>query len=241
MKFWLCAILTTWATFFLQPIDASTLQLNMPFSASTHQLFNSSTLEVPAYKTLSRVANETVADSLFPNRSISHKSDNSRLLYATEFKLTDEFDESKRNSLGLYVFGGMGLGFSMEYERKLMNTYKGLGIRAGLGIAAFDISYFSIPFQLNYLIGGDGEYLELGAGATGLINFGNTNEPICSVLGLELPGHNRFWMLSSATVVGRFALKWNTNQMYVLRIGITPIYGYGQFTLVPLLNLEFPF
>ena len=186
-------------------------------------------------------------DYPFSNHFYSTRVDNSWLVIKNnsrkerESEKMLEFDEYKRNSLGMYVFGGMGLGFSMEYERKLAKSYKGLGIRGGLGLAAFDISYLSVPIQLNYLLGGDGEYVELGTGATFIVNNGNVKEPYCNILGLQLPGHSRSWILASATIGGRFAFEWKQNDIMIFRLGFTPCFGYGQSILVPYINLDFLF
>ena len=63
--------------------------------------------------------------------------------------------------------GGSGIIYSLNFDTRFGKKENGLGLRIGAGGAGGDGSgYFAIPAQLNYLLGENGKYLELGAGAT---------------------------------------------------------------------------
>lgn len=63
--------------------------------------------------------------------------------------------------------GGSAVVYSLNFDSRFRKQENGLGFRIGVGGAGSDGSgYFAIPAQLNYLLGENGKYLELGAGAT---------------------------------------------------------------------------
>ena len=63
--------------------------------------------------------------------------------------------------------GGSGLIYSLNFDSRFSKTENGAGFRIGLGGAGGnDGGYFAVPAQINYLLGENGKYLELGAGAT---------------------------------------------------------------------------
>ncbi len=63
--------------------------------------------------------------------------------------------------------GGPGLLFSANYDTRLTPHRDGIGIRAGLGyFSADDVSLLTVPLQLNYLLGQEKQYFEIGLGAT---------------------------------------------------------------------------
>lgn len=63
--------------------------------------------------------------------------------------------------------GGSAVIYSLNFDSRFAKQENGLGFRIGVGGAGADGSgYFAIPAQLNYLLGENGKYLELGAGAT---------------------------------------------------------------------------
>lgn len=66
-----------------------------------------------------------------------------------------------------FELGGPGIIYSFNYDGRLSGYENGIGFRIGLGGASVNREgYYAIPFQLNYLAGNRGKYLELGAGAT---------------------------------------------------------------------------
>jgi hypothetical protein len=63
--------------------------------------------------------------------------------------------------------GGPGLLFSANYDTRLTAHRGGIGIRAGLGYFGVDnTSLLSVPLQVNYLLGEEKQYFEIGLGAT---------------------------------------------------------------------------
>lgn len=62
---------------------------------------------------------------------------------------------------------GPGIAYSVNYDGRLNKIENGLGIRVGVsGAGGNGGGYFALPVQVNYLLGNNGQYLELGAGAT---------------------------------------------------------------------------
>jgi len=63
--------------------------------------------------------------------------------------------------------GGPGLLLSANYDTRLTAQRGGIGIRAGLGyLSVDDVSLLTVPLQLNYLLGQDKQYFEVGLGGT---------------------------------------------------------------------------
>lgn len=70
---------------------------------------------------------------------------------------------------------GPGITFSANYDSRFSKRQDGFGGRAGLGYASdSDFSIFSIPLQVNYLLGNKGKYFEMGLGAT-YVNFSGSD------------------------------------------------------------------
>jgi hypothetical protein len=86
--------------------------------------------------------------------------------------------EVSANASQLYFeLGGPGVIYSFNYDGRFGGYENGIGFRIGVGGAYWNGSgYFALPVQLNYLLGTNGKYIEIGAGATyapGLNLFGN--------------------------------------------------------------------
>lgn len=63
--------------------------------------------------------------------------------------------------------GGSAVIYSLNFDSRFAKQENGLGFRIGVGGAGADgTGYFAVPAQINYLLGENGKYLELGAGAT---------------------------------------------------------------------------
>ena len=59
--------------------------------------------------------------------------------------------------------GGPGIFLSANYDTRLANSNKGLGVRAGVGTIFDQYSLsFTLPVGLNYLLGKEKNFLELG-------------------------------------------------------------------------------
>ena len=66
-----------------------------------------------------------------------------------------------------FQLGGAGPILSVVYDRRFNKRVNGLGFGVGLGFwAETDISIFSIPVQVNYLLGKQNHFIELAGGTT---------------------------------------------------------------------------
>ena len=64
------------------------------------------------------------------------------------------------------VYGRAGI-FSVNYDRRFSNRLDGFGFTVGAGYFSIaGLSLVSVPVTINYLLGNNGKYLELGGGAT---------------------------------------------------------------------------
>jgi hypothetical protein len=71
--------------------------------------------------------------------------------------------------------GGAGLAISGNYDARFKKERNGWGYRVGVGFfASGGNNVFTVPFQINYLIGEHSHMLELGAGTT-FLNSNGTN------------------------------------------------------------------
>jgi hypothetical protein len=62
---------------------------------------------------------------------------------------------------------GPSIIYSITYDGRLANREDGIGFRLGIGGASVEGSGFlTVPFQMNYLVGYHGNYMEFGLGAT---------------------------------------------------------------------------
>ena len=81
-------------------------------------------------------------------------------------KQTDSLKKIRAENVFIEL-AGPGLLFSGNYDTRFSNKRDGLGARIGFGYAASDgTSFTSVPIQLNYLLGKNGKYFEVGAGLT---------------------------------------------------------------------------
>lgn len=119
------------------------------------------------------------------------------------------------------IFGN-GLTYSFNYDQRFSNRLDGLGFRAGISYIAVDGSSVStIPLGLNYLLGKNGKYFELGAGATYAIG---------------VDGSNTFASGSDNTVgdgfIGTMTIGYRREPEdggFLFRASLTPVFGYGIF------------
>jgi len=86
-----------------------------------------------------------------------------------------------------FELGGAGGIFSVDYDTRLTNRRNGIGMRAGLGFlpGIFSPSVLTIPVQVNYLLGKQSNFLEIGGGFTyssaeylGSVIIGYRHQPI---------------------------------------------------------------
>lgn len=72
-----------------------------------------------------------------------------------------------RAETAFFELFGPGITFSANYDTRFSNRRDGAGIRVGLGYFADEsFSFFTLPVQLNYLLGKKNKFFEIGAGAT---------------------------------------------------------------------------
>jgi hypothetical protein len=78
---------------------------------------------------------------------------------------------------GVYAeLGGQSIVLSVNYDTRLLQSNKGFGMRAGVGTVFDPYSFgFTVPVGLNYLLGKDRNFLELGVGAT-YVHFQDKNQ-----------------------------------------------------------------
>ncbi len=72
--------------------------------------------------------------------------------------------------------GGPGLALTINYDRRFGNDVDKWGYRIGAGYYNTGANWVAtIPFQINYLYGGETSFLEVGAGTTFVRSHGSTN------------------------------------------------------------------
>lgn len=84
--------------------------------------------------------------------------------------------EERERGRGVYaeIFGS-GVTYSFNYDQRFQKRLDGLGFKAGLSFLAVDgTGLGTVPFGLNYLLGKNGKYFELGLGGT--YGFGYDNQ-----------------------------------------------------------------
>lgn len=83
------------------------------------------------------------------------------------------FEAGPRAKTVFVEIGGPGF-ISANYDFRFAEARNAWGMRAGLGYFAVEgESFFTIPLQVNYLLGRGGNYFEMGAGAS-FLNLGYT-------------------------------------------------------------------
>jgi len=84
--------------------------------------------------------------------------------------------ESKRPRTAFLELGGPGLALTFNYDSRFGHRVDKWGYRVGTGYYnTGSNSVFSVPLQINYLLGANDNFLELGIGTTFLYSKGSTN------------------------------------------------------------------
>ncbi len=79
---------------------------------------------------------------------------------------TDSLDNKRAQNVYAEL-AGPGLIFSVNYDTRFSNKQDGLGGRIGIGgLSSNGSSIFTIPVQLNYLLGKSNKFFEIGLGFT---------------------------------------------------------------------------
>lgn len=114
--------------------------------------------------------------------------------------------------------GGSGLIYSLNFDSRFSKTENGLGFRLGIGGAGGDgTGYFAIPAQINYLLGENGKYLELGGGLT----YVNVQDDFFFNDQTESAAYANVVIGFRSQPFGRKGLTW--------RVAFTPFIGGGAF------------
>ena len=125
---------------------------------------------------------------------------------------------------------GRSLIFSVNYDTRFFNRVDGLGISAGMGFVGIDgESLFSVPITLNYLLGKNGKYLELGIGAT----YFNANVT-----------DNDDAESGGSTVIGTMTIGYRSQPIdggFMFRAGINPLFFSNTFLPYPYISVGYNF
>ncbi len=81
---------------------------------------------------------------------------------------SNNFSEQGSRAQSIYFeILGPGVTYSFNYDTRFQNTLDGLGGRIGVSLITADgNSLFTMPAMINYLLGDEGKYFEMGLGAT---------------------------------------------------------------------------
>ncbi len=110
--------------------------------------------------------------------------------------------------------GGPGLALTVNYDARFGDNIDKWGYRIGAGYYNTGANWVaSVPFQINYLYGGDGSFLELGAGTTFVRSNGSSR-------GTTFEFDNITGFIGTATIGYRFQQE---NGGINFRIGFVPI------------------
>lgn len=78
------------------------------------------------------------------------------------------------NKILFVEIGGPGLAISLNYDQRLSSEKDGWGYRIGVGyFGDGGNTVFTVPLQINYLVGSNGKYFEFGGGTTFLNSTGD--------------------------------------------------------------------
>lgn len=133
--------------------------------------------------------------------------------------------------------GGQGIFFSMNCDRRITYTTSGFGIKAGVGYdVSIDPTYWSIPVGVYYMLGDEGNFFEMGAGAT---YVSITNVPA----GTRVDFANKDWYGDQQFLFGALTIGYR-HQPRVghlnFRTGLTPMFG-RTVMLIPYLSVGYNF
>jgi len=85
-----------------------------------------------------------------------------------------EISSPRTNKILFAEVGGPGLAITLNYDARFGSDRGGLGFRIGMGyFGDGGNTVFTVPFQLNYLIGHGSNFIEIGGGTTFLNSTGD--------------------------------------------------------------------
>jgi len=129
----------------------------------------------------------------------------------------------RTKSQGVFVeVLGNGLIYSVNYDTRFSQRFDGLGGRAGIGYIAIDGTRITtMPFLLNYLLGKEKHFFEIGIGTT-LLAASDDSGSVGPVGSRE----------RGSAFVGTMSLGYRlepTDGGFMFRAGITPLFDTGAF------------
>jgi len=145
-----------------------------------------------------------------------------------------------------FELGGHSIFFGFNYDSRFNKKPDGIGGRVGIGYMALSgARFFSLPVALNYLMGKDGKYFEMGAGAT-ILTLGDR----------EYSGtYTEFGYLNPTTtnrtkLLGNISFGFRrqpVNGGFMFRAGVAPVFGLEDdksfffFTFLPYISFGYAF
>jgi hypothetical protein len=155
----------------------------------------------------------TVSASAFAQNQTATSSESRKL--AT-------YEPGRRAQSVFFEVLGAGGTYSFNYDTRFQNTLNGLGGRVGVSYLAVDGNgLFTAPVMLNYLLGKNGKYFEMGLGAT-YVGF-NANDR----------GQNdEVLFIDSDGFFGTMNFGYRKQPVdggFMFRAGVTPIFNKNNF------------
>ncbi|MDP4150947.1 MAG: hypothetical protein Q8927_05860 [Bacteroidota bacterium] len=134
--------------------------------------------------------------------------------------------------------GGTGLALSMNYDTRFSKRVDGLGIRMGLGFSfTKDPAFITVPVALNYLVGRNGNYFEVGAGLTYLDITNTKGFNDISIGGSSGLLNDQYLFVTTCFGYRRQPIHGGFN----FRGGVTPVFVSGEMGILPYISLGFNF
>ena len=123
---------------------------------------------------------------------------------------------SRAQSIYFEVLGA-GITYSFNYDTRFQNTLDGLGGRIGISYISVDeSSVFTLPAMINYLLGKQGKYFEIGLGAT----YANTDADEGGVY------------VDEPNIIGTMIFGYRSQPLdggFMFRAGVAPVISEGDF------------
>ncbi len=123
-----------------------------------------------------------------------------------------------------FELGGHSIFFGVNYDVRFNKKPDGMGGRVGIGyMAVSEARFFSLPVALNYLMGKDGKYFEMGAGAT-LLSLGERDD----YYSYTEMGHSSPTTTNITKLLGNISFGFRrqpVNSGFMFRAGVAPVFG----------------
>ncbi|MVN89831.1 hypothetical protein GO816_01700 [Mucilaginibacter sp. HME9299] len=132
-----------------------------------------------------------------------------------------QIEEGPRAQSVYAELAGPGLLFSANYDTRFSKARNGWGARAGAGyLSADNNSILTLPVQINYLLGKQGKYFEVGLGATFVSTKGSNNDD------------NFFVFDDASTTIGTMTFGYRYQPIdggFNFRASLNPIFNKSNF------------